>query len=309
MMRYDIKGISRETGFEPRFIEKVLKISDVLQEISRIKFLHKRLSLYGGTALNFVYFQGIPRLSFDLDFNYRQVTDADWGEGRNEIDKQIKQLLNDLDYVDIAIQPSYPLLRMDVKYSTTNGLRDSFKIETGYLRRMPILRNDVLANFNHIGSNENFKILTPLKEELFSNKVATLLYRGRSNDLFDVYNISKLDFNLNLFKKCFVIECIIRGLNPKEIDISETLKSISFESKLKETIRGGKLPDDIIHGVKNLLEHLFNSLNKEEVEFIEIFYNEGRLELNKIDEGNLNPLLDQHPSILWALKNRKDGNR
>ena len=76
-MRYDIKEISRRTGVELRYIEKVLRISDVLREISRIDFLNRKLSLYGGTALNFIYFPGILRLSFDLDFNYRQITDTE----------------------------------------------------------------------------------------------------------------------------------------------------------------------------------------------------------------------------------------
>ncbi len=70
-MEYDLEHLSRTSGFSVREIEKVLRISDLLEDISNVKFLQKRLSLYGGTALNFIYFQDVPRLSVDLDFNYR----------------------------------------------------------------------------------------------------------------------------------------------------------------------------------------------------------------------------------------------
>ena len=55
-MKYEVKRISREMEVEPQHIEKVVQISDVLKRISSVTFLHKRLSLYGGTALNFIYF-------------------------------------------------------------------------------------------------------------------------------------------------------------------------------------------------------------------------------------------------------------
>lgn len=304
-MKYEVKRISREMGVEPQHIEKVVRISDVLKRISSVTFLHKRLSLYGGTALNFIYFPDIPRLSFDLDFNYRQVSDADWGKEREEIDRQLKLLLGDLGYRNIAIQPTYPLLRMDVKYVGVEGIKDSFKIEIGYLRRMPILRNDSSTDFNHIGNNEQIKVCTPMKEELFSNKVATLLSRKRSIDLFDVSIISTLNFNWRRFKKCFVIESIMLGFNPLEIDISAALEKISSDSYLKMRLKNKYLPDKMYTDVEELLERLFNDLDENDVELIESFYRDGKLKSQLLDGQVFNPLLMNHPLILWVLEKKR----
>lgn len=304
-MKYDVKRISREMGVELQHIEKVVRISDVLERISSITFLNKRLSLYGGTALNFIYFPDIPRLSFDLDFNYRQVSDTDWGKEREEIDRQLKLLLGDLGYRNIALQPTYPLLRMDVKYVGVKGMKDSFKIEIGYLRRMSILRNDSSADFSHIGNNEQIKVRTPLKEELFSNKVATLLSRKRSIDLFDVSIISTLDFNWKLFKNCFVIEGIMLGFNPLEIDISAFLEKISLDSYLKMRLKNKYLPDKMYNDVEGLLECLFDDLDEKDVGFIQSFYKGGELKSQLLDNQDFNPLIMHHPLILWMLEKKQ----
>lgn len=163
-MKYDFSYLSKKTGFDERVMEKVCRISDVLYEVSVQEFLSKRLSLYGGSALNFIYFKNIPRLSVDLDFNYRQINDEDWGNTRNEIDNRLKKILKYLGYTDVAIQLTYPLLRMEVSYRDAKNLKDSFKIEIGYMRRIPILLKDAPGKFFHIGREEHFPVVTPRME-------------------------------------------------------------------------------------------------------------------------------------------------
>jgi len=48
--RYDYEELSRRFGFNVREMEKVCRIADLLEDISAIRFLSERLSLYGGTA-------------------------------------------------------------------------------------------------------------------------------------------------------------------------------------------------------------------------------------------------------------------
>jgi len=91
--QYNFRELAQKYGFNVREIEKVCRISDLLEDISAVKFLQDRLSLYGGTALTFIYSQEIFRLSVDLDLNYRHLDTKDWGEVRNEIDQKIKDLL------------------------------------------------------------------------------------------------------------------------------------------------------------------------------------------------------------------------
>jgi len=141
--RYDFESLARRYGFNVREVEKVCRISDVLEDVSAIRFLRRRLSLYGGTALAFIYSKRVLRLSIDLDLNYRHLDEKDWGEVRSEIDERIKN-------------PTYPLARITIQYNSSQGLRDNFKVEIGYMRRIPILKKDTLADFTHMGTQETF---------------------------------------------------------------------------------------------------------------------------------------------------------
>jgi predicted nucleotidyltransferase component of viral defense system len=71
--QYDFKGLAQKYGFNIQEIEKVCRISDLLEDISAVKFLQDCLSVYGGTALTFIHLQEIQRLSIDLDLNYRHL--------------------------------------------------------------------------------------------------------------------------------------------------------------------------------------------------------------------------------------------
>ena len=101
---YDIQRLAEKHGFQEDEIEKVCRISDILEDISAIPFLIKRLSLYGGTALNLIHFPGIPRLSVDIDFNYRHVDEGkDWGDVRDKIDAAFKQVLRSVGKESVVV--------------------------------------------------------------------------------------------------------------------------------------------------------------------------------------------------------------
>ena len=205
-------------------------------------FLRDRLSLYGGTALAFVYFPEIYRLSVDVDFNYHHLDEEDWGIVRDGIDRDLKRVLYTMRYKesDLSIDASYPLGRITVDSTSRGGLRDSFKIEVGYMRRIPILRQDSLESYRHPAGGEAFKILTPRRDELFANKWCTMLYRGSSRDLFDVHRIAELPIDIDTFRVCAVVDSLMRG-PPKlnEVDANETIERIPVDSGLLNLLKRG----------------------------------------------------------------------
>jgi len=286
-------------------LEKVFRISDILQDIFSVEFLNKRLSLYGGTALNFIYLD-LPRISVDLDFNYRHVDeDKDWGEVREKVEERIKKILYMRGYEDedIRINPSYPLCRFDVSYINSQGLEDSFIIEIGYIRRYPILR-DIGVDFLHLHKNEYFKVRTPVKEELFANKFCTCLRRASSRDIYDVYRISLLDFNREVFRKCAVIESFMLGINLNRVNFTNIL-AVPLDSRLRNLLRieeanlnFNKIKTKVVEFTRNIIEELTDK----EKELIHKFYNEGEFNPDLIDEEIFNPMLRKHPAIEWSLR-------
>ena len=305
--QYPFQDLANEHGFNPRYIEKACRISDILEDVSYVPFLRKRLSLYGGTALAFIHFQKLERLSADIDFNYRHIdVEEDWGDVRDRIDETLKQILYSQGYTDenIKISPTYPLCRFTLEYTNHLGSPDDIKIETGYMRRIPVLREDREYNLHHIGTEKSFKIMTPQKEELFSNKWCTMLYRATSRDLFDVYKITLQDFDNDTFRTTAVIDSLMRG-HPKltEINVEDTISKISIDTHLRDVLNT-KINYDFKQIKQQVTEFstlTASNINDEEKELIETFYNEHRFEPEKLINFNvLHKNLRVHPAILRA---------
>lgn len=275
-----------------------------------MKFLSDRLSLYGGTAFTFIYSQEIMRLSVDIDFNYRHIDTADWGDTRKEIDQKIKTLLNKQGYnkTNITINASYPLTRFTIKYVNTLGLEDQFKIEIGYMRRTPILKNDVLSDFRHIGTQETFKATTPIKEELFANKWCTLLYRKTPRDLFDTHRITQIEFDRNIFRKCAIIDSLTRG-KPKLYTIDpDSIRNIRIDSSLTNLLQTQKPLKinfaEITTQVTEFTQTQITNLTQNEITAIDEFVDQKTFNPALIDKtGIFHEKINQYPAVLWKLKN------
>jgi len=304
---YDFNKISIETGFNPVQIEKVCRISDIIENISAVPFMRRRLALYGGTALAFVHFEAIERLSVDIDFNYRHIDEKDWGDVRDQVDENMKVILYSLGYTDddIKIDPSYSLNRFIVNYSNHTERPDEIKIETGYLRRIPVLEADMEYDFYHVGTHNSFKIMTPVKEELFSNKWCTMLYRGSPKDLFDVYRISQSSFGRELFRTTAVIDSLSRKSPLTAINYEQRIREIKFDSSLLNMLYTKHVFDEkeVHETVTNFTQEIIDELSDDEVQLIEAFYD--KLELDEQIIGKMKGLhkgIKDHPSIKWQIR-------
>lgn len=196
-----------------------------------------------------------------------------------------------------------------MQYTNNLGLKDNFTIEIGYMRRYPILKTDTTAAFKHIGTQENFPVRTPTKEELFANKLCTLLYRKTSRDLFDVYQITKMKMDLTVFRKCAIVDSLMRG-NPKlyEINIEKTINEIPIDSSLKNLLQTEKLSKfDFTQMTKQTIKFsksVITRLTQNEIRAIDKFFKLKTFEPDLIDKKSLfHEKIREHPAILWALTN------
>ncbi|MBE0524673.1 MAG: nucleotidyl transferase AbiEii/AbiGii toxin family protein [Methanosarcinales archaeon] len=308
---YNYNEMSEVTGFHQLEVEKVCRISTMLEKIMDVPFLKERLSLIGGTAINFIYTKPLARLSVDLDFNYLHIDDSDWGEVRTRIDRTIKQIIYTQGYADtdIKIDSSYPLGRMVIYYRNSVGKMDSFQIEIGYMRRFPLLKTDILAEFNHVCRNYTFKVKTPHKEELFANKWCTFLQRQTARDLYDVYTIAKQDFDLDVFRKCAVVESIFMGTQKlTEINVNNLIRKSSLSDNLTRMVNLGNNVDyqTIKQEVLDFSQKITGQLKENEIKMIENFYAQSVFIPDLIDDdGIFNEKLKDHPIIKWKYLKAK----
>jgi predicted nucleotidyltransferase component of viral defense system len=299
-------------GFDEKTIEKIYRICDILQRISLVEYTQERLSLYGGTSLNFLHFKGIPRLSVDIDFNFRDLKTGDWEKERDRIDSILKKILSDLKYSDsdIKIQARYPITRFDVHYTTKDNQKDSIKIEIGYMRRTPLFKNDIKSKFNHFKTDEQMELKTPTSEELFGNKFCTLLYRYKdettisSRDIYDVYTISKNTFDKEMFETAVILDSFMRP-EPRlyKKDSKKIVENISIDNQLLNLIRNREVPKDLKPKSQDFINKYISIAKEKYQDIIDTFFDKHEFNPKLLKTYNsLNPDINSHPSILWNLK-------
>jgi len=256
---------------------------------------------------HFTLYKGLPGPDHVCSASPRELKQL--CEVRDDIDERIKRILYAQGYKeeDLAISASYPLGRMVVQYENHEGLNDSYMIEVGYMRRIPVLHKDIIGTFRHLGTGESIPIKTPEPDELYANKWCTLLYRRSSRDLFDVYMFSKKGFRQDTFRICALIDSLMRG-QPKlyEIDVEEVVESIPVDSALRNLLLKDISQyefDEMREDVKEFSQEMIRQLTVDERSVIDRFYDDRKFNPEPIDpDGVLNMRIRDHPLIRWALK-------
>lgn len=244
----------------------------------------------------------------DLDFNYRQEGSEDWGEVRTRIDDRLKAILGSMGYEDLKINPSYPLGRINAAYSDKSGKMDDLKLEVGYMRRFPFLKEDIVAGLHHIGRDELINVLTPKREELFASKILAGVKRKTPRDVFDIATISDMDFDHTLLRKCVILESFTDNVQLHKLNIEQTFETVDIDTALSNLLRKKVTNtvnfEDVRARATDFLRNLQNNLSPEEVSVIERFYEEEKFEPDRIvSEEHFHEKPKEHPAILWTLEN------
>ena len=292
-------------------VEKIGRISDVLIEIANDPLLSSFLSLYGGTALNLLHIKPLPRLSEDLDFNYRHSGSEDWGDVRDRVDEAIKRILYDKGYVrdDIRIQPRFNLGRFQIHYRTSDDVKDSFKIEIGYTRRIPDTRSDSRLTFEHPIDGRKVEVLTPISEELFANKWCTMISRmgklGYPRDLFDVAGFSNIDVDRSLFIDLVMLEALLCELDLEDVSVASL--DASMGARLNAMLDGrqldtGRVTQEAREFTVGVVEEVQEQGWKE---FRKDFVESGTIRLDLLGNPHqIHPDIEAHPLLRWILEKR-----
>jgi len=147
-----------------------------------------------------------------------------------------------------------------------------------------------------------------MKEEHFANKWCTLLYRGTPRDLFDVYQISKTKTDLEVFRKCSIVDSLMRG-KPKlhEINVEETIGAIHINSNLRNVLQTEQLSkldfNEIRERTAKFSKKVMKSLTQNEIKAIERFFQLKIFDPDLIDEKMIfHEKVQDHPAIQRALR-------
>ncbi len=257
--------------------------------------------------MNFVYLDR-PRLSEDLDFNYRHIDQEDWGEVRDKIDENLKYILRSLGYEDenVKIDPKHNMCRFHIGYTTESGLNDNIKIEIGYMRRRPNLKNDTRTSFSHLTKGKSIEVMVPEKEELYANKFATMISRSRTylnpRDIFDVYSISTEKFHYRLFLELVALEAILMGMTYYSLcQVKQRFKHGKVSGRIEHLIKDELHIEELFSKVIPFSEDVVDEISVYELDTaIDHFHETGELNLERFEfRKRFHPKLSKHPQLLW----------
>ena len=170
--------------FEPRTVDKVERLLDLLDEMERHPSLKGKLALHGGTAIN-LFMLDVPRLSVDIDVSYiGSVSREGMLADRPRIEAGIEAVAQALGYAVEAHPGGHAGRTFLLRYRGDWGV-DHVKVDCIYMNRSPILPPIV----RETPVRPDAKVRTFADAELAAGKVKAFFDRVKVRDLYDVSNL------------------------------------------------------------------------------------------------------------------------
>ncbi len=185
--RERLTGESQATGFRPEVLEKVIHLLNLLEGFNRHPFLKGRLALKGGTALNLFLFD-VPRLSVDIDLNYIGAADRDTMMAERPKVEQAIQAVCSREGMNITRVPTdHAGGKWRLRYESALGEGGNLEVDLNFMFRVPIWA--VTVRSAAVGSYSATQIPVLDLHELAAGKLAALMSRRASRDLFDAHQL------------------------------------------------------------------------------------------------------------------------
>ena len=296
-----------ETGFIRDNLEKVFRLCDILQYMSKEEIFNGNLALKGGTAINLTVFD-MPRLSVDIDFDFTKEC------GREEMfemrEKINETLLNFMYAQAYALSPNtknpHSLDSWVFYFQNAGGNRDNIKIEINYSMRnhvFPSLKKKI--NIDFLNFRDEITTLSTL--DLFGGKLSALISRSTPRDLYDVSNMLKYnvfnDGEREILRKTVIFYIVVGGDYGKIDRGYDKIKRMNFT-----VIRRGLIPllrksehFDFESAKTKVLNYLLDlmKLTDSEKLFIENFNNGTYSPELLFDDNEIVKRIENHPMALW----------
>lgn len=308
----ELYQLSKKFNFNRDTLEKVLRLSSMLEIFNTNTELKNKYVLKGGTAINICLFD-LPRLSVDIDLDFNIDLNK---EETKIIRTNHRELINAIIQLkgytlDSKSRFSYTLDSYILKYTNSIGMTDYIKLELNYSNRIHIFDPEQYSVKSTIIPNNIILSLNVI--ELYASKIAALIGRTTARDIYDVYNMIENKIikpeNLEMLKKCAIFYlCLSNDAITIETLINNFVKNMentnynSFKRNLIPLLKVGTTlnVEELKSVVTSYIEQLF-ILSENEILFV-----------NKFINGSFNPILlfsekiakrvNKHPMVEWKLK-------
>lgn len=309
----DLDKIAKESGFIRDNLEKVIRLTDILEYFNANPLLLESVALKGGTAINLTVFD-LPRLSVDIDLDFIKNCNKDeMLKNREAINADI---LNYMFMQGYTLSPNtknpHSLDSWAFYYQNAGGNKDNIKIEINYSMRnhvYPLVNTK--SNVAFLPSVE-IQALMPL--ELFGSKIKALIERTAARDLYDVYNmISHAVFSedqLSDLRKVVLFYLAVGGSNPPQTEYSnfnaiDKLNFAQIRANLIPVLRKSEHFDfeTAKVKVKAFLSQLL-IFSENEKQFVEEFNRQNYQPDLLFEDQEIFDRIKDHPMAIWKTRNK-----
>jgi predicted nucleotidyltransferase component of viral defense system len=182
--RQQLQHAAADAGFQVESYEKVHMLIRLLDAVRAHPFLGARLALKGGTALN-LFILELPRLSVDIDLNYIGTSDrALMLAERPRVEQALEQVCARLQLAVKHVPSDHAGGKWRLSYMTALGRTGTLEVDVNFMLRTPMWP-PAARDSHSVGGQTAERVLVLDVHELAAGKLAALLARSASRDLFD----------------------------------------------------------------------------------------------------------------------------
>lgn len=301
------------TGFGAEPLEKVFRLLALLDALGSHPFLKPRIALKGGTALNLFHFE-VPRLSVDIDLNYIGAVER-------------KTMLAEKPKVELAVQAVCSREGVSIRrvpadhaggkwrltYVGTKGSTGNLELDVNFMLRTP-LWPCVTRDCHPVGSLRAAPVRVLDLHELTAGKLAALLARSASRDVFDAHALlATPGLDVARLRLGFVVYGGINRKDWRTVSAADvTVDANEVQMGLVPMLRADRAPAkrDVAAWAERLVAEcrerlsLVLPLNDQELEFLRLLNERGEIAPEQLTtDPAMQALVREHPGLKWKALN------
>jgi len=306
-------SVAEVTGFRAEVLEKAIHLLNLLEGFRKHPFLKNRLALKGGTALNLFLFD-LPRLSVDIDLNYvgaveREVMLAE----RPKLEEAIRAVCEREGFTIRRMPTEHAGGKWLLHHESILGQGANLEVDLNFMFRVslwPINTKDS----REVGSYQARQIPILDIHELAAGKLAALLGRHASRDLFDAHQLlTQGDLDRRRLRLAFVVYGAMnrrdwRTVSQSDVDFeADELEDLLFPTLRRSSIvKIGEVDTWATHLADECRQALGVVLpfSDSEREFLDRLLDHGEIEPSLLTKDpQVAERIRQHPGLEWKAIN------
>jgi predicted nucleotidyltransferase component of viral defense system len=301
--------LAETTEFQPASLEKVVRLGNLVAQLSVHAFLNQVLVLKGGTAIN-LCFSEPRRLSVDLDFNYVGRQDrAGMLEQRPLVERAVRQLVSGAGYRVQQSADEHAGRKLYLQFRNAYGTMDRIELDLNFLHRVPLGSVEERSLWQPGGlTAANVRVVAG--EELWAGKLCALLARSAPRDLWDAARLpeqARETWGSDRFHRIFVafagtLDHPLHAYGPDRLD---RVTEATVVEQLHPVLRASDRPTaaELRSAAWSVVGPMVE-LDSAEREYTDLLQ-QGTLrpELLFPDDEEMATRVSQHPALRWKAKN------